>query len=228
MTNVDAILFVLGRNRWFGGLPDRLQRRIVGAGTVVTLEPGQWVHSQGDPEAGLEAVIEGALRLEVALDADRDVLIGFARRGSIIGQTRRAGGGPRILTTRANYAARVLVIGEPALERIAADEPDLWRAVSGLVYEQLTTVTRIAAQTLALPPRQRVAARIGQLAENGRLRIRQEDLAEMTGLSRKSVNGHLAALEAAGLIRRRYAEIAIENQTALHTLSDLPPARTPR
>lgn len=219
MTNETAIIETLRRNRWFAGLDAPLQAKIAGAGRVVALDPGQWVHSQGDPESGLAAVLDGALRLEVALGDDRDVLIGLAKRGSIIGQTKRAGGGPRILTTRANYDARVLLIGETALDGIAAHVPDLWRAVSGLVYEQLGAMTRLVAQLLMLPPRQRVAARLGQIAEGNRVRVRQEDLAEITGLSRKSVNGHLAALEAAGLVERRYAEIRIVDRVGLRRVS---------
>ena len=55
--------------------------------------------------------------------------------------------------------------------------------------------------------------------------LSQADLAEMCGLSRKVVNGHLAALDAAGWIERCYGEIHIRNAAALVLDSGSPTVR---
>ncbi|OWK29624.1 cAMP receptor protein [Sphingomonas mucosissima] len=186
---------------------------------MVTLRRGQWVYSQGDEGTGLCAVIEGALRLEVALGTERDVLIGLAPAPAILGQARRVGGGPRILTVRANTASRVLMIPDDALDRAAAHEPAVWRAINELVYAQLEQMTRLAAHLLIQTPRGRVAMRLLQFAEGDGAPVSQADLAEMTGLSRKTVNAHLAALEQTGVITRGYRAITLVDRAALERIA---------
>lgn len=183
------------------------------------LAPGQWVYSEGDPETGLYAVLDGALRLEVAVDADRDVLIGLAQPVSILGQSRRRGGGPRIVTTRAQGPTTIFAISDSALDRIAVAHPDIWKDISELVYEQLDTIVHLAAQLLVLRPRARVAARLVQLAVEGQVHARQSDLAEMCGMTRKAMNDHLAALEHLGLIERGYGAIKLLSPAGLTRIS---------
>jgi CRP-like cAMP-binding protein len=212
-------LLLLRRNRWFARRSSALQECLCVEGQVVRLAPGQWVYSEGDPDTGLYAVLDGALRLEVAVDADRDVLIGLAQPVSILGQSRRRGGGPRIVTTRAQGPTTIFAISDSALDRIAAAHPDIWKDISELVYEQLDTIVHLAAQLLVLRPRARVAARLLQLAVEGQVHARQSDLAEMCGMTRKAMNDYLAALEHLGLIERGYGEIKLLSPAGLTRIS---------
>lgn len=205
----------LDRIPWFARQRPALRERIGAAGRVVALRRGQWVYSQGDEGTGLCAVLDGALRLEVATGGDRDVLIGLAQAGAMLGQARRYGGGPRIITVRASGAARVWLVSDEALAGLAADAPELWRAVGELVYAQLEAATRLSAQLLVQTPRQRVAARVLQFAVEDVVSVNQSDLAEMCGLSRKTANAHLAALEASGAITRGYRTIMVRDPDAL-------------
>ena len=142
-------------------------------------------------------MLSGALRLE-ATAGDRDVLVDVARAVTVFGQSARRGGGPRIVTARAGPASEVMLVSDHALERIAADLPDLWRGVSALVYAQLDASVHRMAQMLVLPPRARVLARVRSLARGGVARVSQADLAELTGLSRKTVNEHLGGAGGGG------------------------------
>jgi CRP-like cAMP-binding protein len=206
---LDFLRAVLWTNGWFSARPTSVQEALIVAGRVVALAPGQWVYSQGDPDTGLCAVLEGTLRLEVAISEDRDVLIGLARPPMIIGQSARRGGGPRLLTVRASGAAKVLLISDAALERVAAGEPSFWRDLNELLYSELEAVLRLSALLLAQPPRARLAWQLVQLATGDAVAATQADLAELTGVTRKAVNAHLAAFERAGLISRGYAYICL-------------------
>ncbi|MFD1610576.1 Crp/Fnr family transcriptional regulator [Sphingomonas tabacisoli] len=209
MTKLDSFRAALMANGWFAARSASVQEGLIAAGRVVALAPGQWVYSQGDPETGLCAVLEGTLRLEVAIGDDRDVLIGLARPSTIIGQSARRGGGPRLLTVRASGAARVLLISDAALERVAAREPSLWRDLNELVYAELETLLRFSALLLAQRPKARLAWQLTQLATDDVVTATQADLAELTGVTRKAVNAHLAAFESAGLVSRGYAHIRV-------------------
>ena len=215
----------LAHGRWFGALPLSLRAALVAAGRERRLDPGQWVYGEGDDETGLVGVIHGVLRLEVSAGPERDILLGLIGEGQVIGQSRRFGGGARIVTARAQGAARVLLIPDAALPAIAAREPDLWPAVVALLYDQLAAAVHGAALALALPPRARIAARLAELADaQGQVRVTQSDVAELAGLSRKSANGHLRALAALGLITLGYGMIRVHDAGRLRALAGLGPA----
>lgn len=215
--NIRAVAETFASLDLFARFDPSLPELVARAGRKVTLGSGQWVYGEGDAETGVCAVLEGSVRLEAAV-GDRSVLIGLVPAGRAFGQSARRGGGPRIVTARAGVASRVLLIGDGALERIAAERPAMWPALSALVYAQLDASVHASAQMLALPPRGRVAARLLALAHEGMASATQADLAELTGLTRKAVNAHLAALEAAGAIRRGYRKILLADPTALARL----------
>jgi CRP-like cAMP-binding protein len=85
--------------------------------------------------------------------------------------------------------------------------------VATLVYLQLRGALLMAAEAVALPPRQRLAGRLLMLvrAMDGvrTLRLSQQSLGELVGLTRKSVNRFLGELEAAGLVRLGYGELEV-------------------
>lgn len=160
-------------------------------------------------------MLSGALRLEVTAGPHREVLVGIVPAISVFGQTSRRGGGPRIVTVRAGPASTVLLVSDAALERIGHETPSLWRAMSALVYEQLDAAVHLTAQLLALRPRARIALRIALIAKDGTAQLAQSDLAELTGLSRKAVNAHLAALSKLGIIAPGYGNIRVLAPAAL-------------
>lgn len=201
-------------NRWFARQTPALQDALATAGRVVALTPGQWVYGEGDEATGLVLVTEGMLRLEASV-GERTVLIGVMPAGASFGQAHRHGGGPRIVTARAGPASRVVTVSDAALDRIGATLPGIWQAINQLVYAQLDASVHGMAQVLALPPRGRIAARLTAFADTGVVPLTQADLAELCGLSRKVANAHLAALEGAGAIVRRYRRIAIIDAATL-------------
>ncbi len=205
-------------NRWFADRSRDLQMAIAAAGRLRPLAAGQWVYGEGDEVTGLVLVLGGMLRLEATV-GERTVLVGVARAGGSFGQSQRRGGGPRIVTARAGPPSRVVTVSDAALERIGADDPTIWQAVSKLVYGQLDASVHGLAQMLALPPRARIAARLMVFADDAVAPLGQADLAELCGLSRKATNAHLAALESAGAIRRGYGRIALRDAGTLARLA---------
>ena len=201
------VSLALARIPWVARHPPELAERLRAAGRVVHLGAGQWVYGEGEAETGLCLVLDGALRLETTARGDRTVLISFAEAPAVVGQSSRQGGGPRIVTARAARPSVVLTVNDRALETIAANWPPLWRAVNALVYEELESAVRLAAELLTAGAARRIADRLLSLSRDGRARITQSDLAEMSGVTRKTVAQVLAAWERAGLIRRAYAAI---------------------
>jgi len=224
MTTDDRALAaqILARSEWLrqggGGLADAF----LAHGRIVALTAGQWVQAEGDDETGVLVVLKGGLQLFCKASGDREVLIGQIGAGAALGQTTRFGGGPRLVTAIAAEDALVLQVGDRALSRIARDAPGLWEAVAALLYLQLRNLLELVGDLAALPPRERLARRLALMARTSpqsTLRITQEALGEMVGLTRKTANLHLAAFEREGLVRRAYGGVTVTDLAGLRRVA---------
>jgi CRP-like cAMP-binding protein len=213
--DTDRVLQVLRRTGWAGRAEPGLVEALLAAGRLVRLPAGTWSHGEGDIETGILVVIDGAMQLFTEAPGDRQVLVGHVEQGGTIGQAARFGGGPRIVTAIAVVPSQILVISDAALTRLSAAWPGLWRVIAGLAYAQMRVAVQTLAQIVALPPRQRLAARLVMLAQiKGEpapvtLSIGQQALGELVGLTRKTVNGLLGDFAKEGLVRLRYAKLEL-------------------
>ena len=143
-----------------------------------------------------------------------------------MGQTSRFGGGPRLVTVQCVENSLILLASDRALAQIATTRPQIWEAVAALAYQRSRDLVQLLAETIALPARQRVAARMIRAArerdEDGKpmLCLSQENLAEMVGLTRKTVNGYFAEFERKGLIRRTYAVTILLDPDGLRRIAE--------
>jgi CRP-like cAMP-binding protein len=193
---------------------------------LVSFEAGQWTHAEGDEETGILVVIRGLVYVLCKAPGGREVLIGPTAPGGAIGQTKRFGGGPRLVTVQCVDDSLILLASDRVLTQIAMERPQIWQAVAALLYLRLRDLIQLAAEAIALPPRQRLAARMTRLAQekeqggNSVLSLSQEALAEMVGLTRKTVNGYLAEFEREGLIRRAYGSAILNDPQALRRIAE--------
>lgn len=208
----DADLAPIG---WFRHQPQALRAAMLGQLRPVTLAAGQTAYLEGDEDTGLWLIRDGLLRLELPVGEDRAALIGLMPGGSVFGRSRMGGAASRIVSARAARPTRALLLSDRAMERIAAEHPHMWRALSEAVHGQLDAALVALAQQLTLAPLARVAARLLQFAQGAAVPLAQADLGELTGLSRKAVNAHLATLEAQGLIARGYRNVIVTNRPGL-------------
>ena len=195
---------------WFAGLDAHVRALLIGRGRWRRRAAGEWVYGEGDEDTGLVAVVDGALYLHAQAAGGREVLFAMAPAGTVIGQSGRFGGGPRLITATCAAECLLFSLSDHALQQTAATHPTLWMSVSTLLYGQLRLLVESMAEFVALKPRQRMIARLLAFeASANPVPISQAALAEIVGVSRNAVNGWLAELEADGVIERRYGRIAV-------------------
>lgn len=223
----DRAAAILRRSPWLRDHDPQLVEALLSHGRILRLEAGAWAQAEGDDDTGLLVVIDGAVQILSQAPGDREVVVSQAGPGFSLGQTMRFGGGPRLVTVVCAEPSTLLRIPDGALGRIAVERPEVWRAVATLVYLQLRGVLSMAAAAVALPPRQRLAHRLLLTAQAfdlvervTTLRIGQQVLGEMVGLSRKTVNGYLRGFEQAGLVRLGYGEIEVLDPAGLRRVAE--------
>ena len=219
----QAALLMLRSSGWLAPYGEAMAQALLAEGALRRLPAGRWAQAEGDAETGLLAVIEGAIDLYCQAPGDREVRIGQVGAGGALGQTTSFGGGPRLVTAVCAEPSLLLRVSDAGLERIARTRPDVWRAVASLVYLQLRNTLQMAADALALPPRQRLASRLLSLSRSRRdpiLPLSQQALAEMAGLSRKTANAYLAQFQRQGLVSLDYGRITVLDQQRLERVAD--------
>lgn len=222
----ELALKVLKGAAWLKDYPAILAERLLAEGRLVHLNAGEWAQAEGDNRNGLSAVIGGLLYTYCNAPGDRDVMIWSAEPGSVLGHATRHGGGPRLVTAVCAEPSILLELSESALDRVAVDSPEIWHAIAAFTYEDLRNALRMVAEVIALRPRERIAARLlaiageGRFNENPVLRISQELLGEMMGVTRKTVNSHLIAFERDNLIRLGYSRIELCDLNGLRLIAN--------
>ncbi|MEW4468229.1 Crp/Fnr family transcriptional regulator [Parasphingorhabdus sp. JC815] len=219
-------LHVLGEVGWLKGYSPALTERLVNEGRLTRLGVGEWAQSEGDNRMGLFIVIRGLLHSYCAAPGDKSVLIGLVGPGSVLGHATCYSGGPRMVTAVCVEPSLLLEISETALDEIANQSPEIWRAIASFAYTHTRAALRMAAEVISLRPRERIAARLVAMAESDRpdetsiLKISQELLGEMMGLTRKTMNIHLSAFEKAGFLKVGYAQIEIYDPDGLKEIAN--------
>lgn len=215
----------LRRAPWLKNYPKELAESLVKQGRFSHLGIGEWAQAEGDARNGLFVVADGLLHSYCAAPGGREVLIGFAGSGSVLGHATRFSGGPRLVTAVCVVPSILLEVSEAALERIAEHMPEIWRAMADCAYAHMQSALRMATELIALRPRERIAARLLAMVGDGPfdapplVLANQELLGEMVGVSRKTMNMHLSQFEQTGLVQLGYGQIVLSDVAGLRAVA---------
>ena len=223
---LNLALEVLSASDWLKDYPETMVRQLVAEGRLVCLNVGEWAQAEGDDRNGLFVVVDGSLHSFCAAPGGRAVMIGVVSAGAVLGHATRYSGGPRLVTAVCVEPSLLLEVSEASLERVAEQFPEVWRAIAGFAYANTRRALQMAAEVISLKPRQRIAARLlaaidgGGLGGSATLRVSQELLGEMLGLTRKTVNSHLSTFEKIGLVKTSYGQVKILNVDGLKNVAN--------
>jgi CRP/FNR family cyclic AMP-dependent transcriptional regulator len=220
----EAALRVLRDCEWLRGEPQALIDALLAHGRLLHLRAGEWAQTEGDEQRGLIVVIKGVVHVSCQAAGNRNVLIGHCEAGAVLGHATRFSGGPRLVTAVCADPSVLLAISEQGLEEVALQWPTLWRALAASAYTYTRRTVRALAELIALPPRQRLAARllIMAAAADGEpvVRLTQQAIGEMIGVTRKTVNAYLAGFERERLVQANYNRIVLKDLEGLRRVAD--------
>jgi CRP/FNR family transcriptional regulator, cyclic AMP receptor protein len=225
-TPKDMALRVLRACEWLQHEPPAIAEALLAHGRLLHLNGGEWAQAEGDDHRGLVLVISGVVHVSCQAAGQRNVLIGHCEAGSVLGHATRYSGGPRLVTAVCAEPSVLLAVPERGLEEVAAQWPTLWRALATSAYGYTRRTVRALAELISLPPRQRLASRlllmgtVDGTSGNKVVRLSQQAIGEMIGVTRKTVNVHLAAFEREQLITARYNRIILADPQGLQRIAD--------
>jgi CRP/FNR family cyclic AMP-dependent transcriptional regulator len=209
---------LLRAGRWFGNLPDDLQRRLLAAAAVKSLPKGGWLFARGDPPSGLFAVLEGGIRVSATAPSGKEVLLALVEPPMWFGEIAVFDGLPRTHDAAAAEKSVVLHVPAQALDLILDEQPRYWRDLGLLVATRLRLMFLAMEDSAVLPMADQLARRLLMAVErygewhdrtSRVVDLRQEELATMLSTSRQTVNHLLKELESQGIVRLSYGHIEI-------------------
>lgn len=215
----------------FSSLDERELDILLQATTTHRLNPKETLFLKGDSGNQLYGILSGSLKVMATGTDGRDVIFTLMGPGEIIGEIALLDGGERSASVIAVEATELLTLHRRELVPFLESHP---KAAIGLASVLAARVRRLSEnaedrQTMPLPGR--IAKRLIALSERyGKhpivggpveVRLPQQDLADLVGTSRESVNKQLRAWEEQGIIEIGRARVVLKNAEALKAVANL-------
>ena len=192
------------------------------------LAPGQLLFQRGDPGDGVFAIVAGHVKVFLEGADGNEVIVAMRTTGDVLGELS--------LLDDHRRSASAIAVDEVRTLRIAADRFQEWllshpAASLGMLRElavRLRDTTDQVAEIALLGIEARIARRLWELlaeAAGGeptagmQLRVNQSDLASFIGVTRESVNKHLARMKASGVIAIETGRVSLLQPSALRALA---------
>ena len=212
-----SLLAALQSDDWFSGCPPQLQQTLLRLAVVRRLEAGEALFTRGSPASGMYCVIAGAVHIGAQDAEGRAAVLAYLEPYQWFGEISVIDGQPRTHDAIADLPGEVLVVPRGGLEDWLETHPQHWRDLARLSCRKLRVSFTVLEELAQLPLEERVLRRLRLLAQGygsrevarQHIRVGQEVLARMLGISRQSVNQALKQLAAKGLVRLHYGEIEL-------------------
>lgn len=213
----DISRHTFSADRWFQKCPEDLQTALIQLGRPRRLAHGEPLFLMGDQEYGLCCVLQGAV-LTSNINQDGKVSV-LSQVEPVLwfGEIAMLDRGPRQFSAHSNGDSEVHCVDGTALEEWLNAHPLHWRYIGILASAKLRVALDVLQESAFLTLEQRILRRLERVASgygsrmtpNRRVKVPQEVIAQMMGISRQSANKALKTLEESGLIARNYGMVEL-------------------
>lgn len=227
MSDLDALHQRLCANPWFAGLSPGVRQALVQASHRQRLHAGEYVFRQGDRGAHFLTLLHGGLKASTLREDGKEAILAVLEPGHWFGEASMLDGLPRTHDVMATRDSELLGIDQPSFDQLMLDN-GFARAVCVLQAQHTRLVYRLLEDAMLRSTRARIVSRLEQLArgdvsidgaQRQVVRITQDDLAMMLGISRQTLSLELRELVAAGALELGYRQMRILSRDKLRELA---------
>lgn len=196
-----------------------------------TFHRGEVVFHEGDPADALHLIESGRFTVEVVTSFGDTVILTVESAGQYFGELTALRDGPaipRTATVTALEPASTLVLSGKAFRDLCDRNPAVLRIVVMMLATRVSELSDRLVEAMYVAADQRVYRRLLDLAGtytspdgSQQIPLTQQQLAEMAGATRATVNQILQRLAAAGTVALHRGRIEILDHEALHRRSRL-------
>lgn len=186
---------------------------------------GDIIFQKDDPGESMFIVEDGGVRIYVPGTQGADLTLAVMQPGEFFGDISLLDGRPRSASAEAAKNSALLTLDREDLRELVSSRPDAALAILAVIAGRLRETDQMATDLAFLDVSGRLARRLLDLAaSSGRQRedgvlitsaITQEELANMIGVTRESVNRNLGTFRRLGLIAREGRRIVVRDEAGL-------------
>lgn len=213
----DELLTTMSINPWFRAIPLAERKLMLAAADLQHVRAGEMLYRKGDPVGGFYGVVQGAIKVSTLGEDGREGILSVVEAGIWFGEASLVDGLPRPHDATAVQASVVLVISQPAFNRLM-QRGVFARAIGGLLCGRLRALYGMVEDSMLRSTRTRIARRLLSLARGdatmssdarASVTVSQEALAMMLGITRQTLSKELKVLAHAGVLSMGYGRIEI-------------------
>ena len=210
---------VLKKAPLFARLEDEAARTLFSAMGTIRLAKGDVLFREGDLEDRLYIVVSGKIKLGRSGSAGRENLLAVLGPGQMFGELSVFDPGPRSSTATAVTASEIRTLEHEELMGWLTGRPEVAQGLLAQMAARLRRANDVVADLVFSDVPGRVAKQLLELAKRFGDRaddgihvhhdLTQEELAQLVGASRETVNKALADFAARGWIRLEPRSVTI-------------------
>lgn len=179
---------------------------------LVRYRKGEMIFREGEPAERLFLIDDGKVKLSLTAPNGQELLIAVLGRGHIFGELAVIDRGPRAMDARAMEETRVCSLGSDVFWTMLENRPALARRLLELMARRLRRADQNSQDLVFFDAPTRLARRLVELAEEHgeptgpgeavrlTVRVTQEEMAQMIGITRGSANRLIASFVERGWI----------------------------
>ena len=191
-----------------------------------TLKRGTTIVSKGDPGNSLIAVISGTVKISVSSPDGRSAILNLIGPGEIFGEVAVLDGLARTADAIANTNCEIFVIDRREFIPFVQSQPALAMKFIELLCTRLRWTSDQVEQVILQDLPGRLASALIRLTEKHKLApggrtiaITQQEISEMVGMTRESINKQLRVWAARNWVRLEHGAIVVLNAEPLQALA---------
>jgi CRP/FNR family transcriptional regulator, cyclic AMP receptor protein len=223
----NSKLSVLRQNPIFRDLEPEALDQLCRYAKHTILKRGATLFAKDDPGNSLYAVISGTVKLSVSSPDGRNAILNLVGPGELFGEMSVLDGQPRSADATANTNCEIFVIDRRDFLPFVRSQPTLAMKFIELLCARLRWTSEQVEQVILQDLPGRLASALLGLFEkrkpdpaNHTISITQQEISEMVGMTRESINKQLRAWAARNWVRLEHGAIVILDPSALRELAE--------
>jgi CRP/FNR family cyclic AMP-dependent transcriptional regulator len=200
-------------------------------GRTTKVPAGHVLFHKGDEPDRFFLIVAGAARASAPSHDGRDLVLRLFAAGDILGEIAVMDGGQRTGDVTTTKACELLVFERNRFNRYLHDHPDVALELVRILAQRLRHTTELLTDNVFLGVSARLAKVLLSLARNNAdimtddehitIELSQQELAELTGTSRVSINKQLREWEEQGLVEIKRRHLTIRDLDGLEDFADV-------
>jgi CRP/FNR family transcriptional regulator, cyclic AMP receptor protein len=191
-----------------------------------TLKRGATIFSKGDPGTSLIAVVSGTVKISISSAEGRSAILNLIGEGEIFGEVALLDGLARTADATANTNCEIFVIDRRDFIPFVRSQPALAMKLIELLCTRLRWTSDQVEEVILQNLPGRLASALLRLTEKHKLApggraiaITQQEISEMVGMTRESINKQLRVWAARNWVRLEHGAIIVLSAAPLQELA---------